>query len=145
MARFGCGVLTTTAANITLPAMGLYNSASVVAALREVGISNTSSTACAFMISLVTTVGTKVSTPTEVKHRDNGPLSEVDAVTWSAGPTIGATLGYRQQLGAAVGAGVIWTFGGDGLQCAVGTANALAIATSDTTAQNVHAYMVWDE
>lgn len=143
MARYGFGLTTTSVPTTTRPPFGLYNTAAVVAQLREAGVSNTSSTACAFNVSLLTATGTTTA-QTEQKHRDLTPAPTCQVVTWSADPTVGSSLGYRQQLGAAVGAGVIWTFGGDGLQAPVGVANGLAVA-ANSTSQNVECYIVWDE
>lgn len=144
MARFGAGVLSATV-TATRPAMGLMNGASNTFILREAGITNTTSTNSPFHLALLTAAGTIVSTPAQTPHRYLGPTSTCDAVTWSADPTVGATLGYRHMLGAAIGAGVIWTFGGDGIQTNVGIANGVSLALESGTGVAVEAYMIWDE
>src|SRR5262245_14696246 len=143
MSRYSCGVLSS-APTATRPAMGLYNLTAVSALLREVGITNTSSTACANHLALLTAAGTQTGL-TEARLRDASVAASATAVTWTADPTVGASLGYRAQLGAAVGAGVIWTFGSDGISAALGTSNGIGIALESGTGQALQAYMVWDE
>jgi hypothetical protein len=61
----------------------------------------------------------------------------------STGPTITQS-GYFQRLGAAIGAGVIWTFGTHGLIVDIGTANGVGVIPTGT-GQVCDAYIVWDE
>lgn len=143
MARYGAGLLSA-APTSTRPAIGLYNTAAVVAQLREAAATNTTSTATAIHLALLTAAGTQTG-QTETKHNDLTGAAVATAVTWSADPTVGATLGYRHQLGAAVGAGVAFTFGADGIRAASGTANGISIALENGTGQAMQVYLVWDE
>ena len=71
--------------------------------------------------------------------------------TGFAGHTVAATMvsgaNIRQaMLGAAVGSGVIWTFGDTGLLIAAGTANGIGvICPSGFTGQIVDYNIDWDE
>jgi hypothetical protein len=48
-------------------------------------------------------------------------------------------------LGAAIGAGVIWTFGDQGIRIPTGTANGVGVVVENGTGQACQVYMVWDE
>lgn len=144
MSRYAGGLLSV-APTATRPAMGLYNTATLTFLLREAAVSNVSSVATAIHLALLTAAGTQTG-QTETKLRDLSGAGVATLVTWSADPTVGATLGYRQVLGAAAGAGVIWTFGGDGIQAASGTANGIGLpALENGTGQAMQCYAVWDE
>jgi len=54
-------------------------------------------------------------------------------------------MGYRASLGAAVGAGVIWTFGDQGIRIEPGTANGFGIVVENGSGQACQIYFVWDE
>ncbi len=150
MARFSAGVLTT-AGSTTLPIMSLYSAAATVGALREVGCFNTTATAVAVKLVRLDTTGTQGSGLVEARHHPKKPPALCTAfTTHSANPTLGDDLGYRAQLGAAVGSGVIWTFGGDGL--VIGPEDAaeqvifgIGLIVADGTGQACQVYFVWDE
>lgn len=146
MARYSVGLTTGGAGSTALPSASIYASANGGGALREVGIFNTTTTAVGFRLARLTTTGTQGSAQTEGVHDDNVPATAECTVydVHSAGPTIGTDLGYRAQLGAAIGAGIIWTFGDTGLRIPKGTTNGIGIITLGT-GQVVEAYFVWDE
>jgi hypothetical protein len=48
-------------------------------------------------------------------------------------------------LGAAIGAGVIWTFGDAGIRIPVGAANGVGVVVENGTGQACQIYAVWDE
>lgn len=147
MARFSAGCLTT-AGSTTLPIISLYGTAGVVARIREIGIFNTTATAVALKLVRLTTTGTQGTGLTEAT------LTPQDAATAiasafnthsSTGPTLGNDMGYRCVLGAAVGSGVVWTFGDAGL-CVTQAANAgIGVIVENGTGQACQAYIVWDE
>jgi hypothetical protein len=115
--------------------------------LREVGIFNTTSTAVAIkLVRLDTAAGTKGTALTEAEHNPYGspPLCQAFN-THTGAPTLGEDLGYRATLGAAIGAGVIWTFGDSGIVVPVGTVEAVAIIVATGTGQVCDFYFVWDE
>lgn len=146
MARFSAGCLTT-AGSTTLPIISLYAAAGSGAKIREIGVFNTTSTAVALKLTRMTTAGTQGAGLTEAKQWPNGPAAAATAFNThsSSGPTLGDDLGYRTVLGAAVGAGMVWTFGDTGLEITAGTANGIGIIPENGTGQACQAYIVWDE
>ena len=63
----------------------------------------------------------------------------------STGPTITAGSAVFASLGAAVGAGIIWTFANKGIRLTKGTADGVAIIPGTGTGQILDVYVVWDE
>ena len=150
MARFSAGILTGAGTSVR-PMMILYSGAASTGALREVGAFNTTATAVAIRLARVTT-GTNLGTNiVEARYNPKGPPPLCTANSTPTGDeTIGDDLGYRAQLGAAVGSGVIWTFGDVGL--AIGLPDAVELITNgiglileNGTGQALQAYFVWDE
>lgn len=145
MARYSAGVKTS-AGSTTLPLVSLYSAAAVGAKIREIGAFNTTSTAVDIKLVRLTTAGTQGTGLTEAKYDPDSAAASCTAVsTHSIGPTVGDDLGYRASLGAAVGSGVIWTFGDQGLRVPVGTANGVGIIIENGTGQALQAYITWDE
>lgn len=146
MPRYSGGAKTTNAGSTTLPLIALHAAASVGGTVREIGLFNTTNTAADFKLVRLTTAGTPGSTITVDKQDPNAAAaSMVLANSYSStGPTV-ADLGYRASLGAAIGAGVIWTFGDRGLYVPTGTGNGVGIIVENGTGQIVQAYFVWDE
>ncbi len=147
MSRYSCG-MTTTIAGVaaTRPSFALLNTAGVTGVLREVGIFNTTAVACTYRL-VRFTGGTAGADQTEVAHQTNSPTSSLVAKAgWTADVTsIDADMGYRAQLGAAIGSGVIWTFGADGIEThVVGTTKGIGIIPVGT-GQICEVYFVWDE
>jgi len=145
MARYSAGALTS-AGSTTLPIISLYAAASVGGALREVGVFNTTTTAVALKLVRLTTAGTQGAALVEGKHDPNSVAASCTAVnTHSIAPTLGDDLGYRAVLGAAIGAGVIWVFGGTGLIIPTGTGNGIGVIVENGTGQACQAALTWDE
>lgn len=146
MARYTAGALTT-AGSTVLPLISLYSAASVGAKIREIGVTNTTSTAVALKLVRLTTAGTQGAGLTEGKHDPDSAAASCTAFnTHSANPTLGDDLGYRTHLGAAVGAAMVWTFWSDsGLRVPTGTANGIGVIVENGTGQPIQAYVVWDE
>ncbi len=145
MARYSAGVKTS-AGSTTLPIISLYSAAAVAPKVREIGVFNTTSTAVDVKLTTMTTQGTPGTGLTESKYdQDSAAASCTAFTTHSVAPTLGSDLGYRASLGAAVGAGVIWTFGDSGIRIAVGTANGVGVIVENGTGQACQAYIVWDE
>ena len=146
MARYSAGCLTT-AGSTTLPIISLYAIAAVGASVREIGVFNTTATAVALKLVRLTTAGTQGAGLTEGKYDPNSVAASCTAFNThsSTGPTLGDDLGYRTVLGAAIGSGVIWTFGEHGLEIPVGTGNGIGIIVENGTGQACQAYIVWDE
>ena len=145
MARYSAGVKTS-AGSTTLPLAALASAAGVGFKLREVGVFNTTNTAVDIKLVRLTTAGTPGTSQTETKHDPDSAAASCSFNTTytSTGPTL-EDLGYRASLGAAIGAGVIWTFGDSGVRATVGTANGVGIVVENGTGQACQIYMVWDE
>jgi|WetSurMetagenome_2_1015567.scaffolds.fasta_scaffold1124302_1 hypothetical protein len=147
MPRFvtgGRSVTTTPSASI--PLGSLYASASVKLRVVEIGVFNTTTNAVAVGLARLTTTGTRGSATTIGKLDDDNPIAAVGTgyLTHSAGPTL-TMLPYRAILGAAAGAGFVWTFGGFGLVIAATANNGIGIMVPDGTGQHCDFYFVWDE
>ncbi len=150
MARFSAGVRTTAGTSVR-PMMSIYSDASSTGQLREVGCFNTTATAVEIFLTRLTTTGTQGAGLTESRHNPKGPPALCKAfTTHTADATLGDDLGYRAVLGAAVGSGVIWTFGDSGIQIGEPDAieqvtNGIGIILETGTGQICQTYFVWDE
>lgn len=147
MARFATGALTT-AGSTTLPIISLYGSAASTPAIVEIGVFNTTATAVALKLVRLTTAGTVGAGLTEAPlNPEINPATAVATAfnTHSVAPTLGNDLGYRATLPAAVGGGVVWTFGGRGLSITVAANAGIGVIVENGTGQACQAYIVWDE
>jgi hypothetical protein len=123
----------------------LYAPASVALKVREVGVFNTTTTALAVALARFSATGTQGTGLTESKY---DPASVAASGTGFAGHTADATVGdtlAQASLGAAIGSGVIWTFGDTGIVIAAGTANGIGIIIPTGTGQICDYYCIWDE
>lgn len=122
----------------------LFSVAATGAKLRECGVFN--STATSFAASLVRfTNATGVGAALTEVDWDEANIAQC---TGFAGHTADGAVGspFRQaSIGAAIGAGVIWTFGDSGLLVKVGTANGIGIICPTGTGQIADYYFDWDE
>jgi len=150
MSRYSAGVRTTAGTSLR-PMMSLWSAAASVGTLREVGCFNTTATALEIFLTRLTAVGTAGALITEARYNMKGPPALCTAnTTHTADATFGEDLGYRAVLGAAVGSGVIWTFGDAGLVIGAEDAveavtNGIGIILETGTGQICQTYMVWDE
>ena len=144
MARYMGGALSAGPGSTTLPLMSLYAIASNGCAVREVGVTNTTATAVAVKLARCSTAGTQGSSITIAQYNSNRTPQMTMFNTHTGGPTL-ADAGYRAQLGAAVGAGVIWTFGDQGIIIEPATTHGLAVVIENGTGQVCQIYFVWDE
>ncbi len=122
----------------------LFAIATVGAKLREVGIFNTTTTAFAASLVRFTNATGVGAGLTEVDYDPANPAQ----CTGFAGHTADGAVGspFRQaSIGAAIGAGVIWTFGDSGLLIPVGTANGIGVICPTGTGQICEYYLDWDE
>jgi hypothetical protein len=126
--------------------MSLFAAAAVGGSVVEIAISNTTATACQFRIARCTAAGTPGTALGEEKYDPSSAAASCTAAnSHSADATVSAdTVGGMAQLGAAVGAGWIWTYGGSGLEILVGTALGIGIIPVGT-GQIIVATFVWDE
>lgn len=145
MPRYSIAGRSTIAGTTVLPQFSLFGIAGIGCKVREVGVFNTTSTALAIALARLTAAGTPGVGLTEAEYDENAPAP---SCTGFAGHTIAATVGQvvRQiSLGAAVGSGVIWTFGDTGLVIQPGTANGVGIIIPTGTGQIVDYYLDFDE
>ena len=150
MARFSAGARTT-AGTAARPMMSIYSAAASLGTLREVGCFNTTATAVEIFLTRLSDAGTQGAGLTEARHNIKGPPALLTCfTTHTADATYGEDLGYRAVLGAAVGSGVIWTFGESGL--VIGAADTaelvtlgIGISLENGTGQICQTYFVWDE
>ena len=144
MARYSVGARTS-AGSTTLPIISLYSAAAQNPSIVEIGVTNTTATAVALKLCKLTTTGTQGTALTEQVVDDFGATSACQAFnTHTVGPTV-VDIGYNVTLGAAIGSGWIWTFGGAGLSFPIATTNGAGIIVATGTGQVVDAYLVWDE
>lgn len=147
MPRHSFGALATGAGSTTLPMMSLYAAAASGACIREVSIFNTTAVAVDISVRRLTTAGTQGAAIDELAWNENRTAPQCTAFQAHSGAAPTATAGFvrRIQLGAAVGGGVIWTFGEDGLVIPEGTANGIGIIPAAGTGQLCIVELVWDE
>ena len=150
MARFSAGVLTSAGTSLR-PMLSIYSAAASTGTLRECGFFNTTATAVAVFLSRLTDTGTQGAGLTEARQNPKRPPALCTVhTTHTANVTLGDDLGYRVQLGAAVGSGLIWTFGDDGLvigavDAVEAVTNGIGLILENGTGQALQAYFVWDE
>lgn len=146
MARFAAGWRTGGGGSTTLPIGSLYATAACMPTIYEIGVFNTTATAVALALRRLTTAGTQGTGQSELPISDPAATAVATAFdVHSGGPTITAGNLRVALLGAAVGAGVIWTFGDRGLTIPSGTGNGVGIIPLTGTGQICDLYIEWDE
>lgn len=124
----------------------LYAPAGQNLIVREIGVFNTTTTAFGVAIVRATSGGNRGAAITATSENDPGhTVLGVPVNVHAAAATLAGTA-RQASIGAAIGAGVIFTFGDNGLQIAAGTANGITIAAiTATTGQIADGYFSWDE
>lgn len=123
----------------------VYATTGVKPRIREIGVFNTTSTACAVAVARASATGTQGAGLTEVcLDDDSHSIIATGFNTHTADATVGAAL-RQASLGAAIGAGVIWTFGADGLVLDNATTAGIVIICPTGTGQHLDGYIDWDE
>lgn len=123
----------------------LFGIASRGGRLREIGIFNTTAVACAAALVRFTNATGVGAGLTEVDWDEELSLPNI---TGFAGHTADGAVGspFRQaSLGAAIGSGIIWTFGGNGLRIPTATTNGIGIICPTGTGQILDYYYDWEE
>ena len=145
MARYSIAGRSTVVGTTVRAVASLFAVASRTLKVREVGVFNTTSTALAAALVRFTNA-TGVGAPlTEVAYDEASPAPNGTGFAGhTADGAVGSPLRYAS-LPAAVGGGVIWTFGETGIIVAAGTANGLGIICPTGTGQIVDFYIDWDE
>jgi len=125
--------------------VSLFAVASRTLKVREVGIFNTTATACAIAVArftAATNVGTGL---TEAPWDTEGPAPNGTGFAGHTGDgTVGGVL-RQASLAAAIGSGVVFTFGDTGIMLPAGTANGIGITCPTGTGQVFDYYIDWDE
>jgi hypothetical protein len=145
MARYSIAGRATLAGTAARAMASLFASASVGGKIREVKVYNTTSTALAvglIRFTNATNVGAGL-TEAEYDEAAAGPSCTGFAAHTGDGGT-GQVI-EQATLGAAVGSGVIWTYGDTGLVIQVGTANGIGIHCPTGTGQVCDYTITWDE
>lgn len=133
------------AAPTTLRGPSVYATTGVTPRVLEVGIFNTTVTACSVALVRATTNGTPGTALTRVGETDTAQTPVTLAYnTHGADQTVGSPV-RQASLGAAIGAGVIWTFTDQGLLLPAVASNGLVIICPVGTGQIVDFYFVWRE
>jgi len=146
MPRYAVAERSAGAGSTTLPLMSIFAAAAVSLKIREIGVFNTTTTAVAIALRRYTAVGTVGASLTEMPYDKASAAAAGTAVnTHTVTPTFETGNIRVAPLGAAVGAGVIWTFGDTGLVIPVGTGNGIGISVLTGTGQICDVYFDWDE
>jgi hypothetical protein len=110
----------------------------------EIQAFNTTTTAVALSLGIATAAGTQGAALTEVNESDQShTILGTGFNTHTADATLVNT--RHSTLGAAAGAGVIWTFASPGLHIPEGTANGVVITCHTGTGQHLDFSFLWDE
>ena len=145
MAQYTFGMRSTVVGTSARAMMSLFAVAGSGCLLREVGVFNTTTTAVAIALVRFTNATGVGAGQTEGEYDENlpPPLSTIFAGHTADG-AIGQVL-RQATLGAAAGAGVIWTFGGMGVEVLPGTTNGIGITCPTGTGQLCDLYYDWEE
>jgi hypothetical protein len=146
VARQSAGYRTTGAGSATLPMASLYASSTGGLWLVEVGVTNITAVAFAVSLKRVTTAGTQGAAQTAVYEENDGNFTAKGDPrdTHTVAPTLVAGEIRRASIGASIGSGVIFTFGGRGLFIPSGTGNGVALMPITGTGQISDVYWSWD-
>lgn len=146
MPRYSIAGRSTVVGTTARAVASLFAIAGIGGRIREVGIFNTTATATAAALVRFTNATGVGAGLTEGEYDENAPAP---SCTGFAGHTADGGIGQvirQAAIGAAIGSGVIWTFGETGLVIQPGTANGIGvIGVSGVTGQILDYYIDWDE
>jgi hypothetical protein len=149
MARFSAGWRTAAAGSATLPMASLIGATTVRPRLVEVGVFNTTATGFGVALRKCTTLGGTHAGAASAIQRESDTAQAALATVLDADTGTAPTLSSGQVrvagLGAAIGSGVIWTFGPLGLVIPDAANNGVVIIGYAGTPQICDVYFVWDE
>lgn len=146
MALFTAGALTS-AGSTTLPVIALVGGATVLARVVEIGVFNTTATAVALKLCRLTTAGTPGTAATTGAPRGFDPATAIASVrnTYTGTAPTTSDLGFRTQLGAAIGSGFVFTFNDFEVTTAAAAASGVGVLVENGTGQPLQAYIKWLE
>lgn len=147
MARFSAGGRATIAGSSTLPLASLYATAAMAPRIVEIGVFNTTATALAVALQRLTTTGTQGSAIAALPEDQPDQAAVATAKNGhTVGPTITTGVLRQASLGAAIGAGVIWTWPDTApLRIAAATTNGIGITIPTGTGQVLDFSITWLE
>ncbi len=147
MSRHAVGARATGVGTDLLPLGSLYSPSGNGGVIREVGVWNTSAVGVAVALRRLTTAATQGAGLAELDLWNEGPPATMTGFQThtSTGPTITAGFLRRAVLAAAIGSGIIWTFGGNGLVVPAGVAEGVGLTIPDGTGQILDWYIEWEE
>ena len=123
----------------------LYATTAVRPQIREIGVFNTTAVAVAVGIVRATTAGTQGAGLTEVCDSDLSHVVIATAFnTHTVAPTVSAA-SRQTSLGAAIGSGVIWTWGPGEFILTNAVTDGVVINCPTGTGQILDFYIVWEE
>lgn len=145
MARFAVAGRSTVVGTTVRAVASLFAIASRTMKLRQVSVFNTTATAVAVALCRFTNATGVGAGLTEVPYDEAGPAPNGTAFAGhTADGAVGANFEYAS-LGAAIGSGVIWTWGDTGILVAAGTANGVGIICPTGTGQILDYAIHWEE
>ena len=124
---------------------GIFAAAAAGASLREFGLFNTTANAVAVGLKRATANGGGGTALTEAAWDLNKGAPQCTAVNTPTADHTGSDVLMVATLGAAIGAGVIWTFGDSGIVIPEGPGNGVFVYLPTGSAQVLDFYIVWDE
>jgi len=145
MARFAVAGRATVAGTTLRAQASVFAPAGSNGKVREVGLFNTTALAFALALARFTNATGVGAGLTEGEYDEFAPPP---LCTGFAGHTADGAVGQvlrQASLGAAIGSGVIWTFGDTGLVIQPGTANGIGIIVPVGTGQIGDYSIDWDE
>jgi len=146
MARYSGGFRTTGAGSTTLPIAGITATTLVRPRIKEIGAFNTTAVAVALAVRRITALGTAGAAEVEVYDTDPVQVALATLLnTWTVAPTFVSGNVRVATLGAVVGSGVIWTFGGEGLVVPNTTGDGVVLVPLTGTGQICDVYINWEE
>lgn len=146
MPRCSATVRPATAGDTTHPMASIYATTGVRPVLREVGVFNTTVSAVSIGLCRLSTAGTVGAAATEVNEDDPSHtiIATVAGTHTSTAPTAGGFFRVAD-LGAAIGSGVIWTFGANGFIIPNTAGDGVGVMCTTGTPQICTVTFVWDE
>lgn len=123
----------------------VYATTGIKPRIMEIEVWNTTATACTVGIARASATGTQGAGLTEVCEDDDSHVVIATGFnTHTADATVGGTI-RQASLGAAIGSGVIWTFGANGLVLNNATTAGIVIICPTGTGQHLDFAITWDE
>ena len=141
-----CAVATRTTAVCTATrGPSVYATTGVKPSIRKIEVYNTTATAVAVAVNRATATGTQGAALTEVPMSDDShTVIATGFNTHTADATLGAAI-VQASLGAAIGSGIIWTWGPGEFTLDNATTAGVVISCPTGTGQHLDFSIEWDE